>query len=306
MDAMSPRTRLVTGVLSVLLLVSALGVYFYQRHSSLAGFDPQGSLLLSLADKGSAEVNLYEYNLATKELRRIGRDSNSNFDAVIAPDNNRLAHIAYGSGALASQVVIYDPATEERRPVTRGEAFRRSPDWSPVGAGLAFSQEARGGSEIYAADIPAAPRRVGLGAYPAWSLDGKSIFALAAEGLVRYDVQTLAKTKVWGASGAGMKLTASRDHSLLAWLIPGEERLMLFKANPVNPRELLLNDTLEVRAYDAAFSPDNIYVALRVLTGEGETAHFEIAIERLDTGERKSVLDLSLYEKNTLYLSDWK
>ncbi|MCE9644321.1 hypothetical protein K8Q93_03730 [Candidatus Parcubacteria bacterium] len=300
---MSSRTRLVAGVLSILLLAAALGVYFYQRSASLAKFDPQGTLLLSLADKGSTEVNLYEYELATKELRRIGRDSNSNFDAAVAPDGNRLAHIAYGPGALASQVVIYDPATEERRPITRGEAFRHSPDWSPVGTGLAYSQEARGGSDIYAIDLPGTPRRIGAGSYPVWSLDGKSLFALAPEGLVRYDLGTLAKTKVWGASGAGMKLAASQDHSLVAWLIPGLERVMLLKVNPVNPKELLLNDTLEARAYDAAFSPDNAYAALRVR--KGEASQFEIVIERLDTGERRSILDLSPYEGGTLYLSSW-
>lgn len=262
--------------------------------------------MLSLAEKGSSEVNLYEYDLGKKTLERIGRDGNSNFDAALSPDGKRVAHIAYGPRALASQVVIYDPATSERRPITRGEAFRHSPDWAPVGSGLAYSEEAAGGSDVYVANLPDAPRRIGSGSYPIWSLDGKSIFALASTGLVRYDLAAGTSATIWGAKGSGMKLSSSGDHSLLAWLIPTKGQLMLFKANPVDSKELLLNDTLSVRAYDAAFSADNKYIALRVLTGEGSAARFEIVIEKLDSGDRKSVLDLSPYEARSLYLSGWK
>lgn len=302
---MSPRTRFVAGTLSVLLVLSALGVYFYLRLGTLS-FAPEGKLMLSLAQNGSTEVNLYEYDLDKKSLERIGRDGNSNFDAALSSDGKRVAHIAYGPRALASQVVVYDPATSERRPITKGEGFRHSPDWSPVGSGLAYSEETAGGSDIYAANLPDAPRRIGSGSYPVWSLDGKSIFALASSGLVRYDLAAGTSATVWGAKGAGMKLSSSADHSLVAWLIPSKGQLMLFKANPVDPKELLLNDTLSVRAYDAAFSPDNKYAALRVLAGEGDNARFEILIEKLDSGERKSVLDLSPYEARSLYLSGWK
>ncbi|HYF10410.1 MAG TPA: hypothetical protein VD967_02280 [Candidatus Paceibacterota bacterium] len=302
---MSPRTRLIAGILSLLVVLGALGAYFYLRSTALPPFDPQGSLLLSLALKGSSEVNLYEYDLSARELRRIAQDGNSNFDGRISLDGTRIAHIAYGPGALASQVVVYDPASGERRPVTRGEAFRHSPDWSPVGSSLAFSQDVRGGSDIYAAYLPGTPRRIGAGRYPVWSLDGRSLFALSPEGLLRYDLASGAPAvSVWGAKGAGMKLAASPDHSLIAWLIPSVGEVRLFKGNPVNPGELLLNATLKARAYDVAFSPDNAYAAMRIL--DEAKGSFSVAIERLDTGERREVLDLSPYEPRSLYLTAWK
>lgn len=297
---------------AILVVALSFFAYAYLKQRALGEFRPEGSLLLSLSPVGSGRLNLYEYDLAQRELKIVGEDGNPNFDAKLSIDGKKLAHISSRSGVPGSQIYIFDKATGERRAVTGGDfTIKRSPDWSPKGNSLAFSARGADANDswgIYVADLPDAPRYVGPGKYPVWSPDGKFIFALKEDGLYRYDLsgKNVSSVKIWNAQVLNMKLMASADHTLLAWLIPDQESVLLFKINPANPKELLLNRKISLRAYDTAFSPDKRYAAFRVLAGEVEKEHFEVVVENLENGRRKTVLDLSLHEKNRLYVTEWK
>src|SRR5258708_11165154 len=137
MAVMPVRTRVIAGVLSVLIVGGLLGAYFYQRATGPAAFKPQGTLLLSLAPLGSSIVDLYEYDIVTGGLRRVAQDGNSNFSARLSPDGSRLAYVSSQGG---NQLYTFDQGSGERNPLVKDAIpIKRMLDWNPRGKSVAYA-----------------------------------------------------------------------------------------------------------------------------------------------------------------------
>ncbi|MBL0219895.1 MAG: protein kinase [Myxococcales bacterium] len=115
---------------------------------------------------------------ACDEYPSVGPDGTIYYDGIVGPDSHLMA---------------IDPATRRSRELTTTKGWDLAPQPSPDGKQLAFLRKTAEPMAVHVAalDDLAHPRRIAAGGFrPAWSPDGKYVWAGGRSGLTRYDART--------------------------------------------------------------------------------------------------------------------
>ena len=115
---------------------------------------------------------------ACDEYPSVGPDGTIYYDAVVGPDSHLMA---------------IDPVTRQARELTTTKGWDLGAQISPDGKHLAFLRKTEEPMTAYVAELAdlAHPRKLVPGGFrPAWSPDGRFVWAGGRKGLARYDAQT--------------------------------------------------------------------------------------------------------------------
>ena len=222
-----------------------------------------------------------------------------------------------------SQIFVSDISGDEVAMITEGGAVTKTnPEWSPHGEKIAFStQESSTVSEfpspedwsVYVMDLTNGEETfVGKGMYPKWSPDGKKLLIMKNDGLYLYDVgDNKLNKRVWevvdGETYIGMKIGLSYDGSILAWTNANNGRVALFKISSWNPFAMGVHKQFETHAFWPVFSPDNRFLVVQEIDWtESDETNPRLVVYDLATGNRETVLDLSDYEQEAMFVTDWR
>ena len=251
--------RWVAGATVALLATPALPGAAASPHAAVA---PRGILAFH-SDAGGVS-GLYVMNADGSRVRLVSSTLAGFPFSKWSPDGRRLAFLGgtYGIGGL---YVTTLSGTEHRV----GSHIVRAPiDWSPDGRQLVYETE-RGVIFSARGDGQARPRRLGRGAAPVWSPDGKCVLYFFGPrnrtDLYKVDLRTLRRTRLttnpgfdhspqWSPDGRRIAFVSERDGNSELYLLNADgSRLRRLTRDP-NPDEAF------------AWSPDGtrlVYVAYR-------------------------------------------
>ncbi len=139
-------------------------------------FSDKQNLILTLSQ--DRNVDLYQLNLQSRQLKRLTRHKAIETLPFLAPDNERLVFVSDRTGR--EQIYYYELATGVTFQLTFSGSSNSDPAWSPDGTMLLFSKVLGGNSQIYLMD-PFTGEQRALTRYsynseqPTWSPDGKQI-----------------------------------------------------------------------------------------------------------------------------------
>ncbi len=143
---------------------------------------------------------------ACDEYASVAPDGTVYFDTVIGPDQHLMA---------------LDPVTKQTRELTQTKGWDLGAQISPDGTRIAFVRKTEDMMAAYVADVAdlAHAKRIVGGAFrPAWSPDGKHLWAGGRKGITRYDAATLAP---------GRTVDLPKDAFPMALIELADERLVL-------------------------------------------------------------------------------
>ena len=125
-------------------------------------WDPTGEKLSFAGIAHSGEIDLYIFDVQTKELTRLTADMYNDRDPAWSPDGRTIAfssnRTAFGEDGTHN-LFAYDVASGRINYVTQGPHNDLSPSWSPDGKRLVYTSARKdstgryGGQDVYVADI---------------------------------------------------------------------------------------------------------------------------------------------------------
>ena len=305
-------------LLVVFIVLVVGGSFFYFRFPAfLTTTQGEGTLYLGLAPQGSTDTNLYSYDLDTKQLAPIPTQLAGANTITFSPDGKLSAFVGWQEDS-DSQVYVSSLETGNLYQLTRDNLFyKRLPQWSPDGEHVAFTatDNLAAGTSLedwgaYTVDMQGYTYKIASGAYPVWlsaelglilRTDGVYLFNLAEKNVVKI-------ISVNGEAQFNMRLAVSPDKKTLAWSTPGGGKIHLYTIKSLTPVSIEEVATLDTHGFWIAFSPDSTKLAVQEVDWETLTTrpNPRISIFDLSVGGSKKVLDLSQYNQQYMFLSDWR
>ena len=202
-------------------------------------WSPDGTKLIYTSYFKSGFPDIYLINLATNDRTKFASFQGTNSGARFSPNGQKIAMVLSGEG---TPEIYVSPASG--RPVsrlTRSEAVKSSPCFSPDGGQIVFASEP--GPQLYVMPASGGPQRrlsSGLSSYcaePDWSRADPNKIAFTFRDGGRFQVAVLdLKT------GQSQKVSAAPlDAVEPAWLADG--RHLIYTARAAGSRSLYILDT---------------------------------------------------------------
>ena len=318
----------VAKLILILLLVIGVGAALYWFAPQF--FRPGGTIYLSLIPNNFSEPEaIYSFDPKFRSLKRILIDNKtpSHLINYSLSSDGRKAVFSLGvfdrDGIKEhySQLFVSDSNGENRRPVTKSNSDKKNPVWSPDGTLIAFEATLNGEREsdlvgrrveqsgIFVTDLEGNERFITQGTQPHFSPDGDSVILLKNSGLYLANLESGQVERVWNMVGGltylGMKLDVSDDKRLLAWSSANVNDLMILDIESWKPFEAKVKDRYEVTGFWPRFSPDGKYLAFQEVDPETIRGQ-RLVIYKLSDGTKDTVLDLTDYYQESLWVNDWK
>lgn len=325
----------------VVALLTAAAVYYYVPERTPDPFATlSGTLYLSTAPADNGASNVYTFDIGSEELQKETDDSLFRQTPAMSPNGERLAYVASplepDSGfqfPFLETLQIYTrdlnagASTYQKLTHATGSNVKRLPEWSPSGDRIAFTarpKETRDGPfssldtwHTYIADTAdGSVIDLGNGTYPQWSPDGKHVLVLTATELrlVNTDGSGRSRTALtfpdtdWRASTA-MPLDVSAGGDRFVWSDPRREggATVLYSILSWDPFRVLEEKVIPEFLMWPTFSPDGRYIAgIGYENGTGQQAETpRLVVYDTVADERRMLMDLSDFNSDITFLSDW-
>jgi len=335
----SPKQIFLAGFLILVIGIAIIGYIFvniYQTDLSeqfgLGGVTtdidlsvkPEGKIYLTLKPVvGDLPQSLYSFDIGTKKLEKLFADHKKGgfitTNKFLSGQEDVMAFVSLDEEER-SQIFVNDINGDEVIMITEGGAeTKTNPEWSADGEKIAFSTQEPSESispeewSVYVMDLTSGEETfVSKGTYPKWSPDGKKLLIMKDDGLYLYDVgDNKLNKRVWevvdGGTYTGMKIGLSPDGSMLAWTNANNGRVVLFKISSWNPFTIDVRKQFETHAFWPVFSQDNRFLVVQEIDWtESDETNPRLVVYDLATGNRETVLDLSDYEQEAMFVTDWR
>lgn len=209
----------------------------------------------------------------------------------------------------------------ERKQLTKSDTFfKRNPKWTSDGEMVAFMARTEDDERkdswnpddwnVYVVDMNGNERNIGVGVYPQWSPDKRSILAMRTDGLYLYDVATGNSRKVQSVDGnlsLSDNINVSSDGSLLAWSVSGKDKISLMKISSWDSFKAEEYRTMDnVTGFYPVFSPDMKNLAMILVSKKGEQyGNLRLAVYDIENSAWSDLVDLSKYSAASISLTVW-
>lgn len=307
---------------AVFLSLSPFGEKWGLSWATLFGGKPTGAIYLSLRPNPphANPISIYEYSLDTNKLINIAEDNGSYLTGRISPDKSDFAYIAFLDETKKYELFVTDSNDSSKRRLlssTRETLIKRSPVWSPDGTKIVFQAktDSYGGDPdpskwfVYIADVLTGKDRfLTDGVNPLFIPDGR-LLVLKNDGLYVIDPSSGVGEKIWkvegGDASANMKLDVSRDGKFIAWSVPYEGKLLIIKVSSWKPFQGEVSRELATTGFWPVFSPDAKMIAFEEVD-TGSVSNPRLVLFNVKSGKKTVILDLSAYDQESMYVSDWR
>jgi len=319
-------------ILIVLLIVAGSIIFFYNDSG------PKGKIYLTLTPNSYDSVtSLYAFDLKSKGLEKVYQSNRITITNKFSSDESLQAYahlIDDGSFFGSMQIFIANADGTNERQITKSTTnFKRSPAWSPDGRSLAFvglkAQESdksvpdnwevyEGDMSVpdnwgvYITDFEGNEKFISNGIFPMFSPKGKQLLMLKDDGLYLYDIDDYVNGQrvlnmIGGGAFYNMKVGLSDDGSMLAWANIDHGIIQLYNIHSWSPFNMSVFQTLDSNAFWPVFSPDNRYlVAQKVDLENNIPVNQRLVVYDLESFEEETVLDLTDYVQDQMFVDDWK
>jgi dipeptidyl aminopeptidase/acylaminoacyl peptidase len=137
------------------------------------------------------DLSLVVVDRAGRVIRDIA--ANRPWAPRFSPDGRRIAYGAFGDGRRTSDIWIADVDGSGAHPLTDDDANSNHPQWSPDGAMVAYSVNARGGTDVAERSVGGGDARVvatrsGTWFPTDWLHDGSALLVSADAGTNQFDI----------------------------------------------------------------------------------------------------------------------
>ena len=283
----------------------------------------KGKIYLTLQEVGTDKQGVYYFDLETKKLDQLyvpeadcyclGGELSKNRTQMLVSANCVGEEGKEGIGTLNLQ-------TKEIEILTQSESNKkREAVWLPDG-GFVYQGNSQAGETldptptnwfIWKYDKTTGEETpITNSFHPFISPDGKKILSLGGgDGLTLVDIET-GEGKLLNNFGdvyyIGNQLALSNQKDKAAVSFPGEHKIVIYKINSwgedASAEEIDTISTGNNEVYWPKFSPDDTYLTAEEVNGTKN----ELVVYDLNTKKRTLIKDLSNYDKNAMWINDWK
>ncbi len=328
----------VSAVCLALLVWGGLKVYQYVQPFDEAHLS--GTLFLTLAKSGDRAADLYSFDVQSRSFTEVFPNNGLiEYTGKVSADGEKIAYASAPLGRDSQfylpsneflQIGVYDKKTEETHQLTDTKNLsKRISQWSPDGTKIAYSEQVIDtvvGSfsdfsepnrwEVEVVDVNGAIEHIDNGIQPLWSPDGQRLLYLKHDGLYLYTLSTKQSVKVYALdeerAATNMKLGISRDGLRLAWSVPSQHALVIFKISSWDSFSMKKETRLDFPGqfvFWPVFSPDGRYLVFqRAETVAGSTTLGNAHLVAYDFRAEKylELTDLSQYNFDFAFIDDWR
>ena len=305
-------------LLIVLIVLIVGGAFFFFRFPLFVDQPQgQGSLYLGLAPINSSKVQLYTYDLGSKELVPVQTGTDSANSVGFSNDGALRAFVGW-QDVGNSQVYVSSLATNTLYLLTKDSlSYKRLPRWSPDDQRIAFTATTIASPATladwsgYVVDREGITHRISSGAYPDWLTDNEGVI-LRTDGLYLFNLAEKHVVRVIptisGDARFNMRIAVSPDKKRLAWSMPDNGSIQLYDITSLTPVTLENAGVLESHSFWVEFSPDSSKLAAQEVEWNALNTNPRprIVIFDLESKQKETVLDLSSYNQQYMFLSEWK
>lgn len=328
----SEKKKVPLGGLVVLFgLVVIIGLYYiFNNYDS---FNPnssaQGKLYLSLfpIDR-SEDQSMYTLDLAKGDLSKIFNQEELSFfslDGVLSPDGSKIAYVRNDYESSNYEIVIRDIESEETAPISLATpSLKLGPRWSRDGSKIAFYEKIRSSTgqlsiedwDVRIIDTETGFENIINAAVQPNFVSNDQIIVLRSDGLYAYKLngQGFSGRKIWeildGVGLINMKIDVSDDSSFIAWSIPDKGKINVIEIKSLEPFSGEIIKTINDHVFWVVFSPDSKHLATQSVDWDNLSTNpnpkivlYDLSGDNLSSRE---LFDLSSYNQNFLFLSDWR
>ena len=299
------------------LLVVLIIFYFFGTFGNIFSKTLSGTLYLGLAESGSFTSRLYQYNIKSKQLEALQEPTFGANSASVAPRGEELVFVGWEETKNA-QLYIIDKTTGGFDQLTTDALRRkRTPQWSPDASRVAFTATESDSPDgvkdwgVYVSDLDGKVMKIAPGMYPLWLSPNRGLY-LGEDGVYAFDIQNKAIGKVLplegGTATQSMRVAISPDLKHFAWSVPGRGIIYVYDITSLDPLVLEKSKEITSSSFWVVFSPNGKYLAAKEVDWDTlETApNPGIVAFGLKDNSRTELLDLSAYNQQAMFLSDWR
>ncbi len=309
------------------LVLAALAVWYgVLKKGEARKFNPQGTILLTLSNKGSDDVGIYTFDIASKTLAPYFAPVDiKSITASRLPSEATTMLLATNAvvptrGSLF-QIATYNKGKDLLQPVTKSTVtFKRHPSYSEAlqlfvygGKDPASTTLSGTASEfnVYTLDHKGVEKKIGQGSIPTLTPDGKSVVVMRKDGLSMLDLITGKSEVIWpltaGAARTNQQFTVSQKGTYLAWSNPYEGVVYVLQVKSWQPfQAVAAPQKIHTYAFWPHFSPDETYLVLQeVDIVDAIPVRPRLVIYDLLTQEKKIIQDLDAFVQERMFVSDW-
>lgn len=316
-----------------IILTSIVGGYYLSMQQDIPvvtipnpviedNWNPEGTILLTLAPSEGNSMGIFEYNVSENTLV-----------PMYVPENGSALTGKFvtdvHSGILASkyelngsvQIIRIEDGNEEKL-TNSSTQIKRHPSWSvPYESVIYAAQpETRKQGEsleppekfsVYSQEKDGTERRITIGALPALTPDGKNVVVLRNDGLYKADLEGGSSEKIWGLEFGEASLTRhfsiSSTGKYIAWVHPDGKKIHVMEVTSWSPFVGEVTYSIDVYASWPVFSQNEKYLAFEEFDWVGAvTSKPRLVLIDLETFERRVVQNLDEFDITRMFVTDWK
>lgn len=287
-----------------------------------------------IPDNASMPLGIYSYDLFTRKLSRVLVDPSAqtpDYVSYYSPSFSGDETIMVFSQSKKSEGVsqIYTALLDgtNLRQITRSpEVFKREPIISPDNNLIAYLVQRSDLKEgegvefpeswtVFLTDFSGKTIKVSNGINPLFSPDGTKLLILKNDGVHLFDIKGIAEAKEiglvlktsGGRASQTMKLSLSRDKSMLAWSSPGKNNLIIYKISSWDMFSVSPFRSIPIKAYWSGFSPDGTHLGIQEIRVSPKTGneYVVIIVYNLKTGASTDIVKLNKYANEYFWFGGW-
>jgi hypothetical protein len=334
------KARLAGIILVGAILILIAGFYYLYTAQEVPDFEevivplpvvsdvvmPGGTLYLTLSPKNATaarnEMGIYALDMSTKALTPYYVPEQSPAVTGRVLENGDVLTSVYASGTLQQIARINSTSSAYTELTQSNVAFKRNPSWSTSLNALVYgAQETLQGTTsvpnnyaVYLVEGDKTERRVTEGAHPALAPDGRSVVVLKNDGLYKVDLSGTSSGKIWGIEEGAAKISQqfslSPKGNYIAWTFPDDKKIYVVEVLSWTP--FVSNLKFEIEAYASwpIFSPDEAFLSFEEFdwgTGKQPSQPRVTSVHlRSKDLTRTTIADLSAYDIQRMFITDWK
>lgn len=300
--------------------------------------DSGNKIYITAAKKGSLYTDIYTINTNTSAVKPlIDEGGYVRYTSAVAPQN--IGQTVFFSSAYAtssSHTFVYplkitflnNASGELTDYITPNMSLARLPQWSPDGKMIAYTGLRNHGNlndsddwVVVLYDVASTKSNViGMGTQPVWSPDGTKVLFVRSDG-----VYVLPQTAERGDNAQmllpiapsgypiKLKMSLSDDGNLIAISEPGNRRVTIYQIDwdslTVTPKQEIETSSEDTMPFWPVFSPDMKHIAVleaqydKLTDSLSSPALWEYSLEG---NEGKQIVDLSEYDPEFIFVTDWE
>ncbi len=284
----------------------------------------KGTIYLTLIPvNGNFSQGLYSFDLSSRKLEKLFvRDGKSFLTNDFSPKRKDVMAFIMWSDDGNRQIFTRNNKSSIIRRLTKSNTKRKiDPEWSPNRREIAFSARDIGNGSVgqfipedwgvYVTDLEGNETFISKGIYPKWSPDGKKLLILKNDGLYVYNDNGKGNSnRVWevvnGKAKFSMKIDVSVDGKMIAWSNAKDGVVVIIKVKSWDPFEGSIYRVFKTSSFWPTFSTDGQFIVVQEINYNMKDTNPRLVIYNIETMERETVLDLSDYKQDFMFVSDWQ